>query len=801
MAKDTGGTGRGGRSGVSKKVASRKSAPRRRSVVTVPRRTAGQAIAETLQSPPVGWGVLVGAAFIMLCTALVNWGRGEAGVAIGQLMNETRTVRTAFTTADLDATETRRDAARAEAPRVYQANEEVLESVRTELESLPRTLAAVETLEDVAEPIRVAFRLSPEGLAAVQQFVIDGEVTPAWRARVRDLIAGLERRPILDLESWQRAMQEGNHRQIELRFADREPVLVAKNAVVNGGDDDDLTKEVRFLGERVGFQGAALRVVVARILTDRRPTFRYDAAESAAKQNAAAEAVEVIERDIPRGTVIFSRGDVLSPVQFELYKAALDRQQGDVLSTRWWTRTGGSLAAVLLITSLLVGYTAIYVPRARTNAGRMVGLALVMLGMVSIASAGALLAPKLAAALAPGAVVLGAMVLVVAYDRRIAMAYGMLASVLVLLATRGTAGELAVMIVGIAAAAWRLDSVRDRQNVVAAGLWTGGALAFATIAVAMVERPLASELGGELIRDAGLAAFAGLSAAGITLFSLPMIERSFDITTGMTLIELRDPKQPLLRQLQQRAPGTYNHSLNVAAIAETAADAIGADPLLTYVGALYHDIGKMNKPEYFVENQSRGANKHDKLSPAMSLLVIVGHVKDGVEMAKAAGLPRSLIHFIEAHHGTTLVEYFFYRAKKKAEQEKEEGGGDVVVGEMEYRYPGPRPRSKEVAMLMLSDAVESATRAMPEPTPARIEQLVREIANKRLMDGQFDQCDLTLRELRTAAESISKTVASIYHGRIAYPTDKKESEKKDADRKDGEKLAGDGTKGSDEKRA
>ncbi len=239
---------------------------------------------------------------------------------------------------------------------------------------------------------------------------------------------------------------------------------------------------------------------------------------------------------------------------------------------------------------------------------------------------------------------------------------------------------------------------------------------------------------------------------------------------GLTLIELRDPKHPLLRELQQRAPGTYNHSLNVASIAEAAADAIGADALLTYVGALYHDVGKMNKPDYFVENQSGGPNRHDKLSPAMSLLVIVGHVKDGLELAREFGLPRTLQHFIEAHHGTTLVEYFYHRARQKAELLEEKGEDQPEPQEIEYRYPGPKPQTKEVAILMLADAVESATRSMPEPTPGRIEALVHELANKRLMDGQFEECELTLRDLNLIVESIIKTVASIYHARIAYPT-------------------------------
>jgi putative nucleotidyltransferase with HDIG domain len=259
----------------------------------------------------------------------------------------------------------------------------------------------------------------------------------------------------------------------------------------------------------------------------------------------------------------------------------------------------------------------------------------------------------------------------------------------------------------------------------------------------------------------------------LTLFLLPGVERLFDVATGLTLIELRDPQHPLLRELQLRAPGTYTHSLNVATIAEAAADAIHADTLLTYVGALYHDIGKMNKPEYFVENQVGGVNRHEKLSPAMSLLVIVGHVKDGMELAREFRLPRPVRHFIESHHGTTLVEFFYHRARQQALAEKGRAPEDEgqVPDEFEYRYPGPKPRTREAAILMIADAVESTTRTLEDPTPARIDSVVRSIVMKRLLDGQFDDCGITLVELNRISEAVGRTVASLYHSRIQYPED------------------------------
>ena len=182
------------------------------------------------------------------------------------------------------------------------------------------------------------------------------------------------------------------------------------------------------------------------------------------------------------------------------------------------------------------------------------------------------------------------------------------------------------------------------------------------------------------------------------------------------------------------------------------------------MGALYHDIGKMNKPEYFVENRGEGPNKHENLSPAMSLLVIIGHVKDGVELAREYNIPRQIIHFIEAHHGTTLVEYFYHAARQQAEEDE-----NVTVEEIEYRYPGPRPRTREAAILMLSDCVESAARAMTERKPSQIEQLVRDLAMKRLMDGQFDECNLTFTELAQIQTAIVSRVNAIYHGRVSYP--------------------------------
>jgi hypothetical protein len=265
------------------------------------------------------------------------------------------------------------------------------------------------------------------------------------------------------------------------------------------------------------------------------------------------------------------------------------------------------------------------------------------------------------------------------------------------------------------------------------------------------------------LRGAALCIVAGFLVAG----SLPFIESGFGVVTDLSLLELSDPSHPLLQELVRRAPGTYNHSISVGSIAEAAAESIGANGLLVRVGAYFHDIGKMLKPQYFIENMQEGVeNRHAHLAPAMSTLIIIGHVKDGVDLAEQHNLPQALLDFIEQHHGTTLVEYFYHEATKQVEGQPDH---KTDAEESSFRYPGPKPQSREAGVLMLADAVESASRTLSDPTPKRIESLVHAITLKRLLDGQFDDCSLKLSEIRTIEESLVKSLIAVYHGRIRYP--------------------------------
>ncbi len=251
----------------------------------------------------------------------------------------------------------------------------------------------------------------------------------------------------------------------------------------------------------------------------------------------------------------------------------------------------------------------------------------------------------------------------------------------------------------------------------------------------------------------------------LTIGLLPLFETGFGITTDITLLELSDLNRPLLKRLAIDAPGTYHHSIMIGTLAEDAAESIGANSLLARVGSYYHDIGKMLKPEYFVENQMEAENKHEKLAPTMSALILEAHVKEGVELARRHGLPEKIIEFITGHHGTGMMTYFYEKARK------EFGDG---VDPRDFRYPGPNPRSKEVAIVMLADAVEAASRTLDDPKPARIRGLVHRLFMERLDSGLLENSNLTLREIKKIEDSFVRVLTAFFHRRIKYPEKKEE---------------------------
>jgi putative nucleotidyltransferase with HDIG domain len=244
--------------------------------------------------------------------------------------------------------------------------------------------------------------------------------------------------------------------------------------------------------------------------------------------------------------------------------------------------------------------------------------------------------------------------------------------------------------------------------------------------------------------------------------TVPLLESLFHYTTDIKLLELSNLNSPILRELMIKAPGTYHHSVLVGNLVEAAAESINANPLLARVAAYYHDIGKVSKPLYFIENLCNGDNRHDKLSPSMSALILISHVKEGAELARENRLGRSIVEIIRQSHGTGLITYFYEKAKKAM-------ADGSTVDERDFRYPGPKPQTREAGLVLLADHVEAASRTLTDPTPSRIQGTVQKIINNIFIDGQLDECELTLKNLHEIAKSFNRILAGIYHHRIDYP--------------------------------
>lgn len=321
---------------------------------------------------------------------------------------------------------------------------------------------------------------------------------------------------------------------------------------------------------------------------------------------------------------------------------------------------------------------------------------------------------------------------------------------------------------GLAAvfAARRLDT---RTKLIKVGLYAGAAHFLSILGLNMATVQPSREFWISAVYGLLNGVFCGFFLSGF----LPFIERVFKLSTDIRLKELSDLNQPVLRRFLLEAPGTYHHSLLVGTLSEAAAQHIGANPLLARVGAYFHDIGKINKPDYFTENEQTKGEKHSFLSPHLSTLIIISHVRDGVEIARELTLPESVIDIIEAHHGTGLVEYFYREAAEGTKVKNEKVPADS------FHYPGPKPTSKESAIVMLADSVEAASRALEGRSPQRIENLVHEIILSRLLNGQLDESNLTLTEVKRSEEAFVRVLLGIFHSRIKYKKDLSSSGKEE----------------------
>lgn len=700
-----------------------------------------------------------------IVASVLTLGRDALDLRVGQHVERGITARVDFSIVDQQKTTEMRIRARDTAPSHYRLDTILLGELEAKLTAM---LTLARSADAPAEVIKLAAEqrlvLDEAAVAEIRRLDEAGDGEQFTRT-ITAYIRALRGKPIVDRASIETRtpskivlIDPGQARERSL--PPEQLVFVSDESAVRSAIADAATVFREPL--RPSMQSSVLRLLEGPSADESgptRPLYVFDTDATASAADAAVAAVEVQRLTYRVGDVLADAG-VISSDELELLRAEQEslRAVNEADLRAWGKRAAGRTGLVFLVIFGIVGYMAHYRPDPRSTSVRRVLSAVVLvivLGLTRLLYTSTELPPAIAfAGQAFAAALLG---IVYAHGLVLTVCVGL--AMLMTLAVDQGVGFLVALIAMSGALIFGLRDLRRRGQVVAVSFVAAVVGAVGLFCVGLLNAQTARFALQDAAWALGLILLAGFVVEGI----LPGIERLFRLSTGMTLLEWCDASRRLLRRMAADAPGTYNHSLLVAALCENAAEAIGANALLARAGALYHDIGKINKPEYFIENQSVGSSRHDRLTPAMSHLIIIGHVKDGIEMAREYNLPASLLPFIAEHHGTTLVAYFYHAAKGQR------GPHDPEVSDSEFRYPGPKPQSRETALLMLCDGVEGAVRAMPEPTPGRIEAVVSKITTQRLNDGQFDECDLTFRELAIIERSLVKSLCGIYHARIAYP--------------------------------
>ena len=354
------------------------------------------------------------------------------------------------------------------------------------------------------------------------------------------------------------------------------------------------------------------------------------------------------------------------------------------------------------------------------------------------------------------------MLITILTKKRIAQTMALFTSILMSILTGFNVQVIIILVLTSALSVIFMNKVEELNDIIKSSLYVGSFVFIFTLSMGMLLSSSVQENLNNALYASGSIIISGVLVIGV----LPVIENLFNVVTEIKLLELANPNSPLLKRLQMEAPGTYHHSIMVGNLAEAAAEELRANSILLRVSAYYHDIGKLSRPQFFKENQIGSKNPHDEISPNLSTLIITNHVKIGLEMADKAKLPEEIKDMIAQHHGTTLVKYFYITMKNNSDDESK-------VLEENFRYPGPKPKTKEAGILMLADSVEAAVRSIQEPTSGKVDAMVYRIFKDKLDDGQLDECDITFDEVSSIRKVFLKTLGSIYHERIEYPEDKR----------------------------
>jgi putative nucleotidyltransferase with HDIG domain len=555
------------------------------------------------------------------------------------------------------------------------------------------------------------------------------------------------------------------------------------------------------MGESLRDKGAEAAVLaIARLLT--KPNCTLNRPETNRRLEEAAATAKNVILKVSAGEMIVREGSRYEPRHVKILTAIVKERR----RSSYFLEFVGTFIITMLF--LVVPFTLLhrYFRRVIMHRTDYLLMALVGLSMLVIMRISLMLGPALSEVMLYAAEpstlyyaipIAGAAMLIRMYlGAEISLVFALVMSVLAGLFVETDVRFMAFSLITSIMAVMAIANVDRRSLIIRAGVITGGIGAAAVVGISLIETVVTAGAleKGEVLWGILFAFLGGVGSAIYAMIAAPIIESLSDYTSDIKLLELANLNSPVLRELIVRAPGTYHHSHVVGLLGEAAAQSIGANALLVRVGAYYHDIGKIKKPLYFIENAKAGENRHEKLTPQMSTLIVAAHVKDGLELAQQAKVPRCIADMIPQHHGTRKIGFFYDKAKLKTDPDLME------VDEKQFRYPGPKPRTREAAILMLSDVTEASVRALKEKSPARIEQTVKKTINDIFNESQLDECDLTLRDLNTIGKAFVRILLGIYHLRIEYEKEmEKETENEKASQS--ENKAAPGSEGDSQERA
>ncbi len=607
-------------------------------------------------------------------------------------------------------------------------------------------------LQEFKRDLSVQFNAGEwEALVSLREGLDTGEITSLeeLRATIESFVRDYYRRGILN-----KPKDDIEHEDIALRRNADEVITPVDRfydiSEVNMTFEEEISE---LLPDDPAKQSAALKLGSYHI----RGNIIFDEEETGRLRTIAREEVPRTIGFVLENERIVSRHERITEntkLRLDSFRRA-KAERGGV--TNLWLQYAGKGLHVTIVLLLCGIYFFLFRPKVFNNNAKIALIALIILMMAFFAYLSHAVnvdAPVEYLIFVPAA----AMLLTIMFDSRLAF-YGVVTIALLVGGIRGNDYSIMIVsLIGGALAAYTVRDIKHRTQIFRSMvfIFLGYTLTILALGLERFETPMA------MLREVTFAGANALFSPILTFGLLIFFERVWKITTDLTLLELSDFNHPLLKELSQKAPGTFHHSLVMGSLAETAAEVINANTILARVGAYYHDIGKSLKPEYFIENQMGFKNRHDKLSPRMSSLILISHVKDGYELGKKHGLPKEILEFIPMHHGTTLISYFYNRAlEKKSEND--------VINENDYRYPGPKPQTKETGIVMLADAVEAASRSIDEPSVAKLKATIDGIIKSRFEEGELDECELTLKDLTNIREAFFKVLVGIHHPRIKYP--------------------------------